>query len=94
MESLLYNINPIVYKSNANTAICFNRFNPRMSRNFTYVAALYAQNKGNTRLVKVQSKAVKMSAQIRGCVDSRDVRLVIAADKAASKMFRCGCGVC
>lgn len=92
MESLLYNINPIVYKANANAATRFNRFSPRISHSYTCVAALYCKNAGNTRVIKLQSKAVKMSAQIKECVDFRDARLVITADKAASKMFRCGCG--
>lgn len=90
MESLLYNINSQVYKPNANAATCFSRFNPRMSRNFTYVAALYRQNRGNTRIVKLKSEAAELKAQVDECVDFRDARLILAADKAASKMFRVG----
>ena len=54
MELIVYNINSEVYKPNANACARFSRFNPRTSRNFTYVAAI-GKSKNYSRLMAVSS---------------------------------------
>ena len=98
MESLLYNINPKVYKANANAAICFSRFNPRINLKFTYVAALNRENKGNTRIVKINNrisaiKACRASNNYKKVesvtfIDFREKKIIESADKVSRLMFR------
>lgn len=97
MSAILYNnIGSCVYKPFGGYAYGCTNFDSGYRCKNVHVEALYTQNKGNTRVVKLQSKAAIMKAKIdevAECVDSRDVRMLKAAIKAEKLMFR-GSGCC